>query len=254
MQVIKAVLLVGAATVGVPALAVFATPADIGPCHDPAPLEPSEHGTVESRPPHPALIAVRAQNRRTFSIAARIPECHHRYRHSHTSGGYGVQPPSVHLGEIPCRFDFEYRRDRTSRGIVLHPPRGHRPARVADQSRRGVFGAGDRVDADAGWWQRDGAFEHSVPVELAYPPVRSADFHEQEAPFDCRHAIHCPVLLWHKHTAMPVAVELQEPSEGYIAIGQDQQTIAVPCGAPSDLAIDGAHPLVNAKHLAPRVP
>jgi len=31
MQVIKAVLLVGAATVRVPALAVFATPADIGP-------------------------------------------------------------------------------------------------------------------------------------------------------------------------------------------------------------------------------
>src|SRR5262245_39268201 len=125
MQVIKAVLLVCAATVRVPALAVFATPADTGPVQDPAPLEPSEPGTVESRLPHPALIAVRAQNRWTFSIAVRIPECHHRYRHSHTTGGGGVQPPSVHLRVIPCRFDFEYRRDRTARGIVLHPPRGH---------------------------------------------------------------------------------------------------------------------------------
>src|SRR5258707_5250279 len=104
MQVIKAVLLVCAATVRVPALAVFATPADIGPGQDPAPLEPSEHGTVESRLPRPALVAVRAQNRWAFSIAARIPECHHRDRLTHTTSGGCLHTPEVHMRVICFRF------------------------------------------------------------------------------------------------------------------------------------------------------
>src|SRR5215471_15559205 len=39
-----------------------------------------------------------------------------------------------------------------------------------------------------------------------------------------------------------------------MAIGQDKQTIALPCGTPPSLTIDRAHPLVNAEHLAPRAP
>src|SRR5262245_37052002 len=95
MQVIKAVLLVCAATVRVPAIAVFATPAEIGPGVDPAPLEPSEHRTDERRLLRKPLVAVRAQNRWAFSIAARTPERHHRDRHTHTTSGEGIQPPSV---------------------------------------------------------------------------------------------------------------------------------------------------------------